>query len=187
MNTPARDLAELLDRDKIRDCLVRLGRGEDRRNAELIAGCYWPQATIDHGIFKGSFDKYLAWVVPGAPEIKVTQHVLGQSFIDVYSDTALVETHVLAYHRVAAEGEHRDAVIGGRYLDRMEKLDNQWRISQRTMIYDWVQDLGPSVDWRTGLMGMPLDASRYTGRAAADYSERFFGDRWTTSTDNIAE
>ena len=36
------ELAELLDREKIRDCLTRLARGEDRRNAELITGAYWP-------------------------------------------------------------------------------------------------------------------------------------------------
>ena len=99
-----------------------MARGEDRRNAELIAASYWPQAIIDHGIFTGTFDDYLAWVVPGSPDIPVTQHVLGQSVIDLHSDTALVETHVLAYHRVSGESEHRDTVIGGRYLDWMDKI-----------------------------------------------------------------
>jgi hypothetical protein len=36
MNTHTKELAELLDREKIRDCLARSARGEDRRNAELI-------------------------------------------------------------------------------------------------------------------------------------------------------
>ena len=90
-----RDLIELVDREKIRDCLARLARGEDRRNAELIASAYSPSATIDYGIFAGSLDEYLAWVVPGATGIPVTQHVLGQSLIQLYLDTALVETHVL--------------------------------------------------------------------------------------------
>ncbi len=187
MSTPSRELAELLDREKIRNCLARLARGEDRRNAELIAGSYWPRAVVDHGIFTGTFDEYLAWVVPGSPDIPVTQHVLGQSVIDLYSDTALVETHVLAYHRVAAEPKHRDTVIGGRYLDWMDKIGNEWRISRRTMVYDWVQDLGISVDWTTGLMGVPLDPTRYAGRAAGDFSEKFFDDRWTSVTEDTTE
>jgi hypothetical protein len=130
---------------------------------------------------------YLAWVVPGCPDIPVTQHLLGQSVIDLYTDTALLETHVLAYHRVSAESEHRDIVIGGRYLDWMDKIDNEWRISRRTMVYDWVEDLGESVNWTTGLMGMPFDANRYAGRAAGDYSEGFFDDRWTSVTEDTIE
>jgi len=145
MSSHTQELAELLDREKIRDCLARLARGEDRRNAELITGACWPCALIDHGIFTGTFDEYLAWVVPGSPDIPVTQHVLGQSLIDLYADTALVETHVLAYHRVATPAGHRDTVIGGRYLDWMEKIGADWRIAKRTMIYDWLQDLGESI------------------------------------------
>ncbi|HEY0228567.1 MAG TPA: nuclear transport factor 2 family protein [Mycobacterium sp.] len=181
-----RELVDLLDREKIRNCLGRLARGEDRRNAKVIAESYWPQAVVDHGIFTGTLDEYLAWVVPGSPEIPVTQHVLGQSVIDLYTDTALVETHVLAYHRVATTSEDRDTVIGGRYLDWMDKINDEWRISHRTMVYDWRQNLGVSVDWTTGLMGMPFNAGRYAGRAADDYSERFFDDSWNPATqDNI--
>jgi hypothetical protein len=178
-----RDLIELVDREKIRDCLARLARGEDRRNAELIASAYSPSATIDYGIFAGSLDEYLAWVVPGATGIPVTQHVLGQSLIQLYLDTALVETHVLAYHRVAGPAAHRDTVIAGRYLDWMDKVDNSWRISLRSMVYDWHQDLGDSVDWSSGLMGMPIDTAAYCGRAHGDPSERFFDDGWTGADD----
>lgn len=187
MKTPRRELAELLDRESIRNCLARLARGEDRRNTKVITESYWPQAVVDHGIFTGTLDEYLAWVVPGSPEIPVTQHVLGQSVIDLYTDTALVETHVLAYHRVSTTGEDRDTVIGGRYLDWMDKINDEWRISQRTMIYDWMQNLGVSVDWTTGLMGIPFDTNRYAGRAADDYSERFFDDSWNPATQDSIE
>jgi hypothetical protein len=152
---------ELLDREKIRDCIARLARGEDRRDAEAIRASFWPDATIDLGIFQGSFDEYLAWVVPGSPAIPVTQHVLGQSVIELNGSTALVETHVTAYHRIATEDGDRDTVIGGRYLDRMDKRGAQWGIGHRTMLYDWYQDLGPSINWSQGLMGMPLPADHY--------------------------
>lgn len=181
------ELFALLDREKIRDCIARLARGEDRRNAELISGAYWPCATIDHGIFTGSFDEYLAWVVPGSPDIPVTQHVLGQSLIQLHIDSALVETHVLAYHRVATPEGHRDTVIGGRYLDWTEKIDGDWRISNRTMLYDWCQDLGEAADWSAGLMGMPFDTARYAGRADGDPSECFLEDRWNPSAEEPTE
>jgi hypothetical protein len=39
-------------------------------------------------------------------------------------------------HRISMGTEERDTVIGGRYLDRLEKRGNEWRIAQRTMLYD---------------------------------------------------
>ena len=175
MNTITEELKALVEREKIRECIGRLARGEDRRDAELISASYWQDSTTDYGVFVGSFDKYLAWVVPGSPAIPVTQHVLGQSVIDLKSDTALVETHVTSYHRVNMGNEERDTVIGGRYLDRLEKRGGEWRIAHRVMLYDWFRDFGVSVDWSQGVMGMPFSADHYTGRAVGDYSETFFG------------
>jgi SnoaL-like domain len=174
MNTIPEALKALVERDQIRECIVRLARGEDRRNAELISASYWPDSTTDYGVFVGSFDKYLAWVVPGSPAILVTQHVLGQSFIDLKGETALVETQVTSYHRVNMGKEERDTVIGGRYLDQVERRVGDWRIAHRVMLYDWFRDFGVSVDWSQGVMGMPFSADHYTGRAVGDYSEVFF-------------
>lgn len=171
------ELKSLLEREKIRDCIAHLARGEDRRDAELISACYWPDSTTDYGVFLGNFDKYLAWVVPGSPAIPVTQHVLGQSIIELKGDIALVETQVTSYHRLKMDKEERDTVIGGRYLDRMEKRGVEWRIAQRTMLYDWFHDFGESIDWSKGVMGLPFSAAHYPGRAVGDYSETFFGKR----------
>jgi len=175
MDTTAAELTFLLGRERIRDCLARLARGEDRRDAELISACFWPDATTDFGIFAGGFDEYLAWVVPGSPAVLVTQHVLGQTLIDLRDDTALAETHVTSYHRIDTGGPERDLVIFGRYLDRLEERDRQWRIARRTMLYDWSQDFGESVDWSQGLMGVPFSAGHFTGRVVGDHSETFFG------------
>jgi hypothetical protein len=175
MNDITEELKALLEREKIRDCIVRLARGEDRRNADLISASYWPDSTSDYGVFVGSFDKYLAWVVPGSPAIAVTQHVLGQTLIELQGDAASAETHVTSYHRINMGEEERDTVIGGRYLDKFEKRRGEWRISHRLMLYDWFQDFGVSVDWSKGVMGLPFSGDHYTGRAVGDYSEIFFG------------
>jgi hypothetical protein len=175
MTAITQELQSFLDREKIRDCIARLARGEDRRDAQLIKACYWPDSTSDYGVFSGNFDEYLAWVVPGSPAIPVTQHVLGQSVIELLGEAALVETQVVSYHRIVMGQEERDTMIGGRYLDRTQRRGNEWRIAQRTMLYDWFQDFGVSVDWSKGVMGMPFTAPHYSGRAVGDYSETFFG------------
>jgi len=175
MDAATSEMSELLAREHIRDCIARLARGEDRRDADLIGACYWPDSTSDYGVWAGNFNEYLAWVVPGSPAIPVTQHVLGQSVIELMGAMARAETHVTSYHRINMGAEERDTVIGGRYLDRMENRGSQWRIAQRTMLYDWFQDFGRSVDWAQGVMGMQFRADIYTGRASGDYSETFFG------------
>jgi hypothetical protein len=177
MDTITTELKAMLDREQIRDCIARLARGEDRRSAELISACYWPDSTTDYGVFLGTFDQYLAWVVPGSPAIPVTQHVLGQSVIELQGDAARVETQVVSYHRINMGNEERDTVIGGRYLDSMAKRNGVWRIAQRTMLYDWFQDFGVSIDWSKGVMGLPFSAPHYSGRAVGDHSEAFFGKR----------
>jgi SnoaL-like domain len=165
----------MLARDLIRCCIARLARGEDRRDAALITASYWPDSVTDYGVFKGDFEAYLAWVVPGADAITNTQHHVGQSHIELNGTSAKVETQVISYHRVDyGGGDEHDTVIGGRYLDEFECRDGDWRIASRTMLYDWYQDWGASIDWSQGVMGMPFSAPHFSGRSRGDWSGEFF-------------
>lgn len=175
MNMAPDDVTTLLAHAAIREVVARVARGEDRRDGTLLAAAFWPDAVVDFGIFAGSFPEYLAWVVPGSPAVPVTQHVLGQSVIDAHGDGAAAETHVTAYHRVDYGAEQHDVLLGGRYLDRFARRDGDWRIAERTMLYDWSHDLGVATDWAHGLMGAPFSASHFIGRATGDHSESFFG------------
>ncbi len=167
-------LTEMLDCEAIRTCVARLARGEDRRNADLIRACWWPDARFDYGVHGGDFDAYLAWVVPGADAIKDTQHLLGQTHVELHGATAKAETHVFSYHRVDMGEGDRDTCIGGRYLDSFEKRDGEWRIADRVMLYDWEQDWGAAADWSKGVMGYPFTAEHFPGRAKGDFSEAWF-------------
>ena len=174
MDVNSADLRALVERDQIRQCLERLARGEDRRDGTMIALSLWPDSITDYGVFKGTFDEYLAWVVPGADAIINTQHVLGQTYIELDGNRARAETQVISYHRVSTGKEERDTCIGGRYLDILERREGTWRIAERMMLYDWYQDWGVSIDWAQGVMGLPLSKEFFSGRARGDYSERFF-------------
>ena len=167
-------LQGIIDEAEIRRAIARLARGEDRRDAELIQSCWWPDATSDYGVQGGSFDEYLAWVVPGADAITNTQHVLGQTYTVLDGDTAKAETHVISYHRVDMGAGEQDTVIGGRYLDTFAKRDGEWRIADRIMLYDWFQDWGTAIDWSRGVMGLPFTADHFPGHAKGDFSETFF-------------
>jgi hypothetical protein len=174
-------LTNVIDREMIRDRLARLCRALDRRDAELIRACYWPGAIDDQAVAICSVDEVVAWVVPGDPAMVLTLHTLGQSLIDLDGDTATVETHVMAYHRVRIDGLDRDVVLCGRYLDRLQKRGDEWRINHRKLLCDWHNDLGPSADWAQGLFGTPFASQHATGRARDDHSETFL--RFDTPAD----
>jgi SnoaL-like domain len=53
MDSSTEELTALLARGKIRDCIERLARGEDRRDAEAIRASFLPDATVDLGVFAG--------------------------------------------------------------------------------------------------------------------------------------
>jgi len=67
--------------------------------------------------------------------------MIGDSLFDwVDAATVEVETPVLAIHRCAGddpeEGEYLER-FGGRYFDRFEQRDGDWRIAERKLTWDW--------------------------------------------------
>ncbi len=172
--TQSDDVAAMLSREAIRNCIVRLARGEDRRNAALISSAYWDEATIDFGTFAGDFATYLGFVVPGDPALPCTLHFLGQTHIELDGETAKAETLVSSYHRIDTGAGHTDSTIGGRYLDTLTRRDGEWRIAKRIMLTDYITNSGASADWSQGVMGAPFTAEHYSGRAHGDYCEKFF-------------
>ncbi len=39
------------------------------------------------------------------------------------------------------EDETGDDVLGGRYIDRFERRDGEWRIARRVLLLDWTGEL----------------------------------------------
>ena len=68
-------LAEIADRLAIADVLYSHSRGLDRLDAELLKSCYWPDAEVDYGAYKGSAHQFAEFVVEALREqYKLTRH-----------------------------------------------------------------------------------------------------------------
>jgi hypothetical protein len=87
---------------------------------------------------------------------------------------ARAETQVTAYHRIDTGPAERDLVLGGPDLDPFEKRGGDWRTAPRSMLYDWAQDWGVSVNWSHGVPGAPLHGEHHTGGAVGDHREAVF-------------
>jgi hypothetical protein len=151
--------SELADREAIRHCLNRYSRGVDRLDEELLQSVYWPGAIDDHIIFTGTGQDFIPFVIKALGAMDQTMHMLGNMLIDMDGKSAATaETYFQAFHRVPGEsGVAADLIVGGRYVDRFEKRDDEWRISARTVIIDWFRQYADSGDWSAKPLGLDIE------------------------------
>jgi SnoaL-like domain len=133
------ELERLFDERAIRRRLLDYCRGVDRGDAELVASVYHPDATDDHGSFKGLGIDFAEYVVRrlGA-NYEATMHTIGDSIIEFTGpDTARVETYVCARQRKQDESGPILETFGGRYIDRFERRTGEWKIADRVVVREW--------------------------------------------------
>ena len=131
---------DLESHEEIRSVLMRLARGTDRRDEELIRSCYHEDAFDDHGAFQGSPAEFARWVPEVLGMFKSTMHVLGNILIEIDGDVAFVETYCTAHHVFPDDHPEgaRDGVMGLRYVDRFERRDGgPWLIAKRVCVWDY--------------------------------------------------
>jgi ketosteroid isomerase-like protein len=146
---------ELLDKQAIREALDRYARGVDRLDAALIASAYHDDAVDDRGpmgTWHGGAEAAERLIASMGTSMAMTTHHLTNVIIALDGDTAGVETYTWGVHAPLAGGEPRRMLTSGRYLDRFERRDGEWRIAHRRNISDMVRmvslddeiDLGPA-------------------------------------------
>lgn len=130
-------LRELDARRQISDVLARVARGVDRLDRDLIISGYHPDAIDYHGSFEGSPSEFADWVVERhSGTIEQCMHFLGQSNLRIEGDRAACESNVVVYYRMDKDGISQDMVSPGRYLDRFECRDGEWKITERLAMHE---------------------------------------------------
>lgn len=131
----AERVARLLDRQDILDCLTRFSRGMDRFDRELFLSAFHPDATIAAGPFVGGPGALYDWAAAlhNAGQVS-THHNLLNHTCDIDGETAHAETYYLF---VGRNRDETNWLTGGRYIDRLEKRDGQWKIALRTNVVEW--------------------------------------------------
>lgn len=134
---------ELWDKEAIRECMARYCRGIDRCDMEALRSVYWPEATDRHGAYSGSAEGFIAYAEKKLPASPRYLHMVCNMSITLDGNRAAVESYFLALQRDKdAEGNQPETFLAGRYLDLFEKRDDDWRVLERTVVYDWQHDLG---------------------------------------------
>jgi SnoaL-like protein len=125
-----RDVRYLLDRSEILDCISRHSRGHDRHDSELITSAYHDDGVDEHGFAVTPAAEYAEWInlvhVAGS---QIHTHNITTHLCEIEGDTAHCESYVLVcllnHDGVTAR------VISGRYLDRLERRNGEWKIAVR--------------------------------------------------------
>lgn len=128
-------LEELLDRQDILDCLTRFSRGMDRFDRELFLSAFHSDAVIAAGPFVGGPVPLYDWASKMHEEGQsATYHNLLNLTCDVDGDVAHTETYYLF---VGRNRDESNWIAGGRYIDRLERRDGEWKIALRTNVIEW--------------------------------------------------
>ena len=133
------DLRALLDREAIRDCLYRYCRGIDRADEAALRSAYWPDAFDSHGAYQGSAEGFIAQALPRLRAGGRRVHAIANILIELHGDAAAVESCFLALQSGAA-APAQETFLCGRYVDRFERRQGEWRVARRTVVYDWIEE-----------------------------------------------
>ena len=140
----ANDLQYLMDRAAIRDLLARYFQGLDSCSPEQVRSCFtddiqahYDQRPPTRGIEElmnslQNFNKLRAGTM------RVTTHFMGNLSVTLLKgDVAETETNAVAFLVEPEAGTDRVAMRSLRYLDRMRRQKDGWRISDRIHTLDW--------------------------------------------------
>jgi hypothetical protein len=139
-----RDVRHLQDRLAILDCVNRHSRGHDRHDAELMTSIYHDDGIDEHGPIVTSGSEYGEWAnQTHAAGFADHLHNITTHTCEIDGD----EAHSESYFIAALVPRDRQSVnlIGGRYLDRLERRDAAWRIAVRRCTIEWALPGDPAL------------------------------------------
>jgi len=147
-----RDLQYLLDRTAIHDVHARYFQALDRGEPEKlrtcfttdIVACYDGRSALRPGggeAVRGIdavIDSLYTFKRQQSGDWKVTSHFMGNMNVErLDGDEAETETYAVAYLVLARAPQDVVAMRGLRYLDRLRRTAEGWRIRERSHTLDW--------------------------------------------------
>jgi hypothetical protein len=131
-----KDVQYLKDRQDILDVIMRHARGHDRHDRDLMNSCFWEDGVDEHGQFVTAGPDYGDWAnnAHSASFLGHT-HNITNHLCEIEGDTAHADTYVVgAFLPRHAPG--RASLTAGRYIDRLERRNGEWRIAVRRTVIE---------------------------------------------------
>ena len=148
MTSPQQGIQYLLDRAAIHDLHVRYFQAIDLSSQPQVRTCFTPD-VIAHYHGRASvrgIDALIAsipaWPKQASGEWKISTHFMGNlNYKMIDGDVAETEVNAFAFLVLTTPAPDHVAMRSLRYLDRLVRLDGNWRISERMHTLDWSCDV----------------------------------------------
>jgi hypothetical protein len=108
----------------------------DSGDWEKLRATAHPGATMTTTWFDGGFEGFIGACQVSWRKGSRSQHFLGGTSAEIKGQRALAQTRMSILVRASLDGVEVDAVCHGRFFDRMEKREGNWRIGKRAVIYE---------------------------------------------------
>jgi hypothetical protein len=130
-------LRALVDKQEIHEQLLRYCRGVDRRDRAMLDGVFHPDAVADYGALTMAGETIPDDILAAAESMRETQHLITNVLIELDGDSAVSESYFVVVATVDYDGVPHTRIRAGRYVDRLDRRDREWRIAHRTVVDDW--------------------------------------------------
>lgn len=150
-------VAYLSARQQISDVYRRYMRGFDRNDVELLRSTVWPDFQINYGEQANTFDEFVARHLDDhTAHTKTWGHLITNETVEIDGDVAHLETYVTGLFMPKQDnGEGvwfgvRPLILAGRYIDRLDRRDGEWRIAVREFRAHFsagLEDLRRGLSW----------------------------------------
>jgi SnoaL-like protein len=131
-----RDIRYVKDRLDILDCVNNQSRGHDRHDVELMTSVYHDDGIDEHGPTVKPAAEYGEWANQAHSSVfEQHLHNITTHTCEIDGDVAHCESYVIGA-MVPRDGKTA-TLIGGRYLDHLERRDGAWRIALRRCTIEW--------------------------------------------------
>lgn len=123
-------MQEISDRQAIFECIKRNSRGNDRFDAELTASSYHEDGLHEVGRNRVPGPSYGTHANAAHGKLfEANLHNVTMHLCEIDGDVAHAESYSLGMF--LDKGCETGRVLAGRYIDRLEKRDGEWRIALR--------------------------------------------------------
>jgi len=134
MEEMRRDVRYVKDRLDIRDIINTQARGHDRHDVTLMTNVYHEDGIDEHGPNVKVAAEYADWANKShSAAFQQHSHNITTHTCEIDDDVAHAESYVI----VQARAGKALIMMGGRYIDRLERREGKWAIALRRCTVEW--------------------------------------------------
>ena len=139
---------ENLQCERIRSVIHNYCRAIDERRFDDVMASFSHDATIKHGSYEGTAVNFMGFLKDVLNRMDVSLHNLGGIIVSLDGpDKATSHATFSSFHRISGahakvgpvvtNGVDTDWIVAGRYRDKLQLIDGEWKIIARLGTTDW--------------------------------------------------